>query len=58
MYSFCILLNMLEKFKNHKYREDLYEAIVLKKCFVIDEQDRKIVNEILLFEINQQYGLI
>ncbi len=49
---------MLEKVKNHKYREDLYEAIVLKKCFDIDEQDRKIVNEILLFEINQQYGLI
>ncbi len=49
---------MLEKVKNHKYREDLYEAIILKKGFDIHERDRKRVNKILLFEINQQYGLI
>lgn len=49
---------MLEKVKNHKYREDLYEPIILKKEFNIDEQDRKIVNEILLFEISIQFGLI
>ncbi len=59
MLSFFIKLNMLEKVNNHKYREDLYEPIFLKKKFVsIDERDKKIVNEILLFEISLQYGLV
>jgi len=49
---------MLEKVKNHKYREDLYEPIIPKKGFDIDVRDKKIVNEILLFEISLQYGLV
>ncbi|KKM76629.1 hypothetical protein LCGC14_1378230 [marine sediment metagenome] len=49
---------MLEKVNNHRYREDLYEPIFLKKEFAIDERDKKIVKEILLFEIGRQYGLV
>jgi len=42
----------LEKVKNHKYREDLYEDIVLVKDSEINEIDRVIIKEILLYEIS------
>ncbi len=43
---------MMEKVKNHKYREDLYVNIVLKKDSEIDLKERAEIKRILRDEIN------
>jgi len=47
---------MMEKVKNHKYREDLYEYIVLKKDSEIDLKEKDEVKRILWYEINALIG--
>ena len=39
MLNYNIVLKMLEKVKNHKYRDDLYEDTVLKRGLDINLKD-------------------
>ena len=43
----------LEKVRKHKFREDIYQNIVLDKDSEIDKVDREIIKEILLNEFSQ-----
>lgn len=45
---------MMEKVKNHGYREDLYVNIVLKKDSEIDLNEKDEIKRILWYEINEQ----
>lgn len=56
MLNFNKVLNMLEKVKNHKYRDDLYEDTVLKRGLDINRKEKDIINDILLIEVSQSYN--
>jgi len=56
MLNFNKVLNMLEKVKNHKYRDDLYEDTVLKRGLDINRKEKDIINDILLIEVSQPYN--
>jgi len=51
MLNFNKVLNMLEKVKKHRYRDDLYANIVLKSGQDINRKERDIINDILLIEL-------
>jgi len=50
------VLKMLEKVKNHKYRDDLYEDTVLKRGLDINRKEKNIINDILLIEVSQPFN--
>ena len=56
MLNFNKVLNMLEKVKNHKYRKDLYEDVVLERGQDINGKEKDIINDILLIEVSQPYN--
>ena len=56
MLNFNKVLNMLEKVKNHKYRKDLYEDVVLERGQDINGKEKDIINDILLIEVSQPFN--
>ena len=41
---------MMEMVKNHRYREDVYENIILKRDFEVEIKERNEIKQILLYE--------
>ena len=48
---------MLEMVKNHRYREDLYENIIIKRDFEIDTEERNAIKVILMYEVLSKAAL-